>query len=197
MKTWDSSYKIRTTLSCPKEYQHVHLTATTWLRISVWRKHTRIAFASSCSRKGCHSKGESQNPLAGTLGTILHVLLSSLSPLVGCSPPPVFSWCHDWYESPLPPGPQSCEQPKRHVADHVFGQKAGFYVCLLVIASVYVYVNYRFSETLESHLWYHLMSFFPLMTFHFLGNVASVKREALALIFPHERHPESSKDNKS
>lgn len=42
-----------------------------------------------------------------------------------------------------------------------------------------------------------LMSFAPLMAFHFLGNVATVKRAVLALILPHKRHPESSKANKS
>lgn len=121
-----------TILPCPKQYQHVHTTATTQLRISVWRKHNRVAFASNCSKKGCNSVGKSQNPLASTLGTILHTLYYSV----------VLTFTLGWLlsflclqfvsctKSPLPLGYHSSEQPKRDVADHVFRWKAGFNMCV-------------------------------------------------------------------
>lgn len=49
-------------------------------------------------QKRCNSEGESQNPLAGTLGTTLSALLSSLLPWAGCFPSSGFGLCQDWYE---------------------------------------------------------------------------------------------------
>lgn len=67
-------------------------------------------------------------PLADTLVTVLHVLLSSFSPWSACSPSSGFCLCHGRYEMSLIS--RSPHLWKRDVVDNVFRWKTAFYICV-------------------------------------------------------------------
>lgn len=71
------------------------------------------------------------------------------------------------------------------------------YVCLYVIACVYVMLIIGFLRPWRTIYGTKIISFSPLMAFNFLGNVAPVKREALPLILPHKNTLSHQKPKKA